>query len=180
MREEIIVAGFGGQGILFAGKLLTWAGLIEGKKVTCIPSYGAEMRGGTANCHVIISTQEISSPVVDNPTLLIVLNEQSLEKFLPRLREGGALVYNSSLIEKEITRKDVEIFSVPANELAEELGHTLLANMIILGALAYYKKVVELESLIKCLPNLLVGKEKFIEPNTRALRRGYEFARDKR
>ncbi len=181
MREEVIIAGFGGQGILFAGKLLTWAGLKEGKEVTCISSYGAEMRGGTANTHIIISSREISSPVVENPTLLIVLNEPSLEKFSPRVRKGGIVVFNSSLIDNPLSLPGLTYYSIPASEMAEKLGNSLLTNMVILGATVGYHPLVSMENLENSLPHLLrEGKEKFLEPNRRALREGYEFARKNR
>ncbi len=177
-KEEVILAGFGGQGILFAGKLLTWAGLLEEKKVTCIPSYGAEMRGGTAHCHVILSEEEISSPVVENPTILIVLNSQSLDKFEKKLAVKGKLILNSSLIERKIKRRDIEVYPVPGNKLAEKLGSSLFTNMVILGATSFYTGIVKLESLIASLPHILGEKKELVVPNRNALKEGYEYARD--
>ncbi len=178
MREEILVAGFGGQGILFAGKLLAWAGLKEGKEVTCIPSYGAEMRGGTANCHVILSSEIISSPVIERPTILVVLNRQSLDRFEDSLITGGTVIMNSTLVDRKVRRKDLEIFSLPASELAEELGSILVSNMIMLGALVQIKKLVSLRSLKGSLPHLLKGKESFLTLNERALDKGYKYAEE--
>ncbi len=176
MKEEIIIAGFGGQGILFAGKLLTWASLIEDNKVTCIPSYGAEMRGGTAHCHVIVSREEIASPIVEKPSLLVVLNRQSLDRFEKRVLSGGRIVVNSDLVERKVERKDVRVYYVPGNELAEKLGSSLFTNMVMLGATSFYTGIVKLESLVSSLPNLLAGKEELITSNQRALKAGYEYA----
>ena len=178
MKEDIIVAGFGGQGILFLGKLLTWAGVIENKIVTCIPSYGAEMRGGTANCHVVISDKEISSPIVENPSILIVLNTQSLDKFEEKVLKGGRIIVNSSLIDKKVKNKNAKVWYVPGNEIAEKIGSSLYTNMVILGAASFYTGIVKPESLISSLPHMLKGKkEKLIPFNKKALETGYEFAK---
>ena len=120
MREKIIIAGFGGQGIIMAGKLIAYAGMVEGKFVSHIPSYGVEMRGGTANCSVIISDTEVASPLVSHPTTLVAMNQPSLDKFEETVVEGGNIFINKSLIERKIERNDVNVFYVPANNIAEE------------------------------------------------------------
>ena len=135
MFEGVLIAGFGGQGVLSTGQLLAYAGMVEGKHVAWIPSYGPEMRGGTANCGVSVSTTPISSPVVSEPTVLIAMNRPSLEKFEPWVVPGGLIMVNSSLIKIKVKRTDVRIIYVPANDLAEELGNSKVANNIILGAL---------------------------------------------
>ncbi len=176
MKEEIIVAGYGGQGIMFAGTLLAHAAMEEGLNVTYFPSYGAEMRGGTANCKVIISDKIIGSPIVSNPSTLLAMNEVSLEKFASRVRKGGLIVVNSSLLKKEIKADDVEILNVPATELAEKLGNGRVANMVILGAYVNRKKLVSLERTMDSLSKVLgEGKKDLLKLNRKALRKGEEY-----
>ncbi len=134
MEKKIIIAGSGGQGILFLGKMLMSAGMLEGKEVTWFPSYGAEIRGGTANCTVIISGEMIGSPVVITPDILIVMNSASLDRFLPSLRKNGLLLYDSSLIHGKISRKDVIAVPVPSTQIAGDLDNQKSANMVMLGA----------------------------------------------
>ncbi len=134
MERSIIIAGSGGQGILFLGKMIAYATMHEGKKVTWFPSYGAEMRGGTANCTVIISDEMIGSPVVIKPEILIAMNGSSLDRFLPTLRKRGMLFYDSSLITKPVGRRDILQIPVPATGIAGETGSPKLANMVMLGA----------------------------------------------
>lgn len=134
MENKIIIAGSGGQGILFLGRLLVSAGMLEGRKVTWFPSYGAEIRGGTANCTVIISDEMIGAPVVMTPDMLIIMNKASLDRFLPGLRKKGLLFYDSSLITGKISRKDITPIAVPATRIAGAMGNPKSANMLMLGA----------------------------------------------
>ena len=136
MTTEIIFAGFGGQGVILAGKILTLAGMSENKNVSHIPSYGAEMRGGTANCSVIVSDEEVASPVIEHPDVVVALNKPSMTKFEPLLKEGGLLIYNSSLIDIEPSRKDIKTLALPANEIAAETNNARGANMVVMGCLA--------------------------------------------
>jgi 2-oxoglutarate ferredoxin oxidoreductase subunit gamma len=135
MQTEIIVAGFGGQGVLFAGQLLAYAGMDEGRNVTWIPSYGPEMRGGTANCTVVISEEEIGAAVVRNPMGAIVMNRPSLDKYEELVKPGGVLVVNTSMVDRKTTRKDIQVIEVDANTIAEKLGDKRMTNMVLLGAL---------------------------------------------
>lgn len=149
MEKKIILAGSGGQGILFLGKVLAFATMIEEKEVTWFPSYGAEMRGGTANCTVIISESMIGSPVVLNPDILLIMNMASLQKFMPRLKRRGLLLYDSSLIKNPPIRRDIEAVSVPATKIASALGSTKSANMVMLGALVATTNVLKKSSVVK-------------------------------
>ncbi len=181
MHEEIIVSGFGGQGALFAGQLLTYAGLYEGRHVTWIPSYGPEMRGGTAHCTVILSDEPIGSPIIRNPTIAIVLNPPSLDKYEPLLTPGGILVVNSSLVRRAPQRADLTVVEVPANDLARELGNVRMTNVVLLGALLATKEIVTPESLKKALEEEIPAHRKHvIEPNKKALERGMAYVREKK
>ena len=173
MHEEIIFSGFGGQGALFAGQLLTYAALDEGKHVTWIPSYGPEMRGGTAHCTVVVSDEPIGSPLVRHPTAAVVLNLPSFEKYEPLVKPGGVLVYNSSLIEAQPDRDDVRYVAVPGNEIGEELGNARQANVALLGALVAATGILPLDAVIRALDNHLPERQRrFLESNKEALRRG--------
>ncbi len=153
---DVIVAGFGGQGVLVIGNLLAYAAMTEGRYVTYLPVYGVEMRGGTANCTIVISSQQIGSPVVGRPRAAIVMNLPSLIKYEPSILPGGLLFINSSLIEpKETYRKDIEILSIPINEIAIDHGNPKLANMIALGAFNQKTKLVQMTSLFQSLENVL-------------------------
>jgi 2-oxoglutarate ferredoxin oxidoreductase subunit gamma len=176
LREEIIMAGSGGQGIMFAGTLLAQAAMDEGLNVTCFPSYGAQMRGGTANCTVIISDENIGSPVVTNPFTLLAMNEDSLGRFASKVKKSGLIIVNSSLLKKEIGIDDVEIIEIPATELAEELGDSRVANMVILGAYIKRRKVVSLERAVGSLRKVLgEERENLLRLNREALRKGEEY-----
>lgn len=176
MKEEIIMAGSGGQGIMFAGTLLAHAAMEEGLNVTYFPSYGAEMRGGTSNCKVIISDENIGSPIVTNPSTLLAMNESSLEMFTPKVKRGGLIIVNSSLLKKEIETDDVEILKIPATELAEKLGDSRVANMVILGAYVNRRKTVSLERTMDSLSKVLgEGKKNLLKLNREALRKGEEY-----
>lgn len=139
MIEQVIMAGFGGQGVMSMGQLLAYSGMLEGKNVSWLPSYGPEMRGGTANCNVIVSDDEIGSPIVTEATAVIAMNLPSLDKFEHSVMPGGTLIINSSLIERKCSRTDIDVFYIPANEIADELGNNRVANMVMLGA--YLKKL---------------------------------------
>ncbi len=176
MLEELIIAGFGGQGVMSMGQLLTYAGMIEDKHVAWIPSYGPEMRGGTANCAVTISDREISSPVVTEPTSVIIMNQPSLEKFERVLKPGGLLIINSSLVSKKAIRNDIKVVEIAADELANErLGNTRVANIIILGAYIKLTKVVTIDSVIESLKKVLPERRHNLIPlNRQALELGAE------
>jgi 2-oxoglutarate ferredoxin oxidoreductase subunit gamma len=175
MREEIIFAGFGGQGIILSGTIICLAAMKEGKRVTHIPSYGAEMRGGTANCSVVVSDEEIASPMVPHPSVCVVMNKPSLLKFEPRLREGGTLLYNSSLIDIEPSRTDLHCIPVAANQMAEQEGSARSANMIMLGLLARIKpQVASLDSIQATLDQAVSARHRDLnEINKRCLARGF-------
>ncbi len=173
MQTEVIVAGFGGQGVLFTGQLLSYAAMDEGKEVTWIPSYGPEMRGGTANCTVVIADEEIGSPLVRNPKAVIAMNLPSLDKYEGAVQAGGLLVINGSMVNRSAARKDIRSVVVPANEIAEELGDRKLINMVLLGALLGNLDVLPLEALKKALKEHLPERhQKLLPLNYQALERG--------
>jgi len=179
MFESIILAGFGGQGILLAGKLLALAGMKEGKHVTWIPSYGPEMRGGTANCTVIISDEPIGSPIVTYPKTLFVFNQPSLEKFLPRLITGGLLIYDSSLVNYDGRRKDIEVIAIPATRESVDLGDRRVANLIMLGAYISKRGFPPEEVFLSALEETLGDKKaSMLEVNERAFRKGLEYGKN--
>ena len=181
MQHEMIFAGFGGQGALFAGQLLAYAALEEDKHVTWIPSYGPEMRGGTAHCVVIVSDEEIGSPIIRNPTSAIVLNNPSMDKYEPLIVPGGVLVVNRSLIARPGVRKDITILDIPANELAAEAGSAKMANVVLLGALLEVTHAVAPESVLKALDEHLPAKaRKLLDANKQAFQKGIEAARAQR
>jgi 2-oxoglutarate ferredoxin oxidoreductase subunit gamma len=178
VHQEIIFSGFGGQGALFAGQLMTYAGMDAGYEVTWIPSYGPEMRGGTANCTVVVSEQPIGSPIIRNPTIAVVLNPESMDKYEPLVAPGGLLVVNSTLVRRPAVRDDITVVEVPANELAAALGNVKMANVILLGAMLARRPVVTLEVVERVLDEHLQGaKRRLIEPNKQALHKGAEYAR---
>ena len=171
--NDVLIAGFGGQGVLLAGKLLAWAGMLEGLHVTWFPSYGAEMRGGTANCTVIMSDEDIGSPVVDSPGALVALNQASLDKFMARVKTGGVILFNSPLAGTGVSRAGVKIIKVPANEIAAELGDLKVANMVMLGAYLEATGVVKMKNVAKALEQVLPARRKsFTSMNMAALERG--------
>jgi 2-oxoglutarate ferredoxin oxidoreductase subunit gamma len=181
MHEEIIVSGFGGQGALFAGQLLTYTGMDEGWHVTWIPSYGPEMRGGTAHCIVILSDDDIGSPIIRQPTVAIVMNPDSMDKYEPLVKAGGLLVVNSTLVRDKSKRDDIKVIYVPANDLAGELGNVRMANVILLGAMLGAREVVSLKGIERTLEtHLPEERRKIVEPNKRALARGVEFVRSQK
>jgi len=181
VNTDVIMAGFGGQGILMIGNLLSLAAMEEGRHVTYFPAYGVEMRGGTANCTVVISDEEIGSPVVGAPKACVIMNGPSLEKYLPMLQGGGVLVINSSLVDPaKANRSDIRLLSIPANDIARQvLGSQQMASMVALGAYVALSGVVSMETLFACLPKVISRKyEKFIPLNVNALKEGESFARN--
>ena len=177
MHESVIMSGFGGQGILLMGQLLCYAGMHEGKKVTWMPSYGPEMRGGTANCTIMVSEDRVGSPVTHHPSSLVAMNRASLDRFEEDLQVRGFLLINSSLIDREPQRKDLQVIKVPANKIAEEAGTIQVTNMAALGAYVGAKNVVSLESVIQALRRMIPAHRKeLLSTNETALRKGYETA----
>ena len=177
MQKEIIIAGFGGQGVLFAGQVLAYAAMDNGKDVTWIPSYGPEMRGGTANCTVVIADHEIGSPLVKNPPLAIALNLPSFDKYESTLAKGGTLIVNKSMVDHSQRRDDIHVIFVPCNEIAEEIGDRKLTNMVAVGALLSALPEVKLKNEEKALEGHLPARHKHLLPkNFEALKRGLEHA----
>jgi 2-oxoglutarate ferredoxin oxidoreductase subunit gamma len=176
MHREVTFAGFGGQGIMLAGKLLALAGLEEGREVVWLPSYGPEMRGGTAYCNVVISDRPIGSPIFASPGTAVVMNRPSLDKFGPRVKEGGRLFINSSLIDTSSDRRDITVVYVPCNEIALEEGTGKAANMVALGAYVGGTHAVCLETVLRLVEQSFQHKPKLVDVNLRALKRGYELA----
>ncbi len=173
MQQEFIFAGFGGQGVLLMGQLLAHAAMDEGKKVSWIPSYGPEMRGGTANCTVIVSDREIGSPVVSEPSCVVAMNLPSLDKFEDQVKPGGVLVINSSLVTREPKRKDVTVVKVAATDIANEMGNVRVANMVALGAVIGATGVVTAESLLEALrKNLPAHRQNLLPLNKEAIEKG--------
>ncbi|PKL47941.1 MAG: 2-oxoacid:ferredoxin oxidoreductase subunit gamma [Candidatus Riflebacteria bacterium HGW-Riflebacteria-2] len=179
--ERIILAGFGGQGILFLGKVLAQTGMHAGKHVSWIPSYGPEMRGGTANCTVILSENEIASPMVTVPDTVIAMNRPSVAKFNLKIKAGGMLMYNSSLIERQEFRDDIRLVEIPASEIAEELGNPRVANLVMAGAYSKFSKLITFEDLVAALPDLMPGgKKEMLEINQAAFKKGFDFVEEKK
>jgi 2-oxoglutarate ferredoxin oxidoreductase subunit gamma len=179
LYEEVIIAGFGGQGILLAGKLLAQTAMKAGKEVTYMSSYGAEVRGGTANCMIVIAENKIACPLVNKPDSLIVLNKASLNKFGPWLKDNGLLIMNSSLIDVDPQLDDsIEIVAVPADDLAVELGSQRSTNMVALGAYLQMRGTLSPDAAAEALPDVLAERyHKTLPVNIAALRKGGEFAR---
>ena len=174
MLIKTIFAGFGGQGVLSMGLNLARAAMLEGKNVTYLPAYGAEVRGGTANCTVAISDEEIASPVASSPEFIVAMNQPSVVRFQNQIQSGGLFFINSSLIEIELSRGDIDIVRVPASEIAEEMGSPKSANMVMLGAFTKKNNLVSIPTLIDELKNTLKNKEKLIAINRKALEAGYD------
>jgi 2-oxoglutarate ferredoxin oxidoreductase subunit gamma len=181
-HEEVIIAGFGGQGVILAGRLLAQTAMNAGKEVTFMPSYGAEMRGGTANSMVVIADEPIASPLVSRPDSLIAMNKASLNKFAPQVKTGGLLIMNSSLIDTqpESDRK-IDILAVPADDIALELGDRKAANMVALGAYLQKRRLFNPDAAAKSLPDILAERyHHTLSLNAEALRRGAEFAQNRK
>lgn len=174
MQNNVMFAGFGGQGILLMGKMLALAAMDEGLEVTWVPSYGAEMRGGTANCTVVVSDKPIGSPVVRYPMHLVAMNRPSLEKYLPVVRPKGVVLINSSLVSIGVNRGDVDELKVPANDIAMDLGSIKAANIVALAAFVTRSRFVDFELLRKCVQYEFSGNEGLMQMNMEALARGRE------
>ncbi|MHB0980704.1 MAG: 2-oxoacid:acceptor oxidoreductase family protein [Thermoleophilia bacterium] len=173
-RLEIVLAGFGGQGVMVMGQLLAYAAMNSGLEVTWMPSYGPEQRGGTANCTVVISTADIASPIVARPHVAVVMNTPSYEKFEPRVVPHGALLVNSSLVPERSFRTDIDVFYVPAVEVAGKLGNERMANIVMVGALAAATGALPREPLLAELSHFFEGdKARLLDGNRRALRQGF-------
>jgi 2-oxoglutarate ferredoxin oxidoreductase subunit gamma len=173
MQTEILIAGFGGQGVLFAGQLLAYAAMDEGREVTWIPSYGPEMRGGTANCTVVIATEEIGSPLVRSPQAVVAMNLPSLDKYEPTIKPGGVLVVNGSIVNRGGQRADIRTVMVPGNEIAESLGDRRMTNMVLLGSLLANLPVLPMEAVERALQAHLPARHHRLLPlNFQALQRG--------
>ncbi|MCK4801749.1 MAG: 2-oxoacid:acceptor oxidoreductase family protein [Anaerolineales bacterium] len=176
-ETSIIISGFGGQGTLFAGQVLAYASMDNGLEVTWIPSYGPEMRGGTAHCTVIISEEPIGSPLIRNPDVVLALNLPSVDKYEDLVPKGGVLVANSSLFNREIKRKDITSLLIPANQIAEEIGISRLVNMIMVGAMTRLKPILPLDAVKKALEEHIPERHKNTLPmNFEALDKGFAFA----
>lgn len=176
MTNQILIAGFGGQGVLFAGKLLAYKGMYEGKELSWLPSYGPEMRGGTANCSVIISDTPVGSPIVDNPDVLMVMNLPSLDKYENAVTKGGKIFVDSSFIERKVARDDVDAYYIPATKMAAEAGVPTLANMILLGKLIKETGAVDFDGLEDVFKKIVSAKRAdLIGANLKALELGYNY-----
>ena len=181
MEERIVMAGFGGQGVMAIGQLVTYAGMIEDKNVSWLPSYGPEMRGGTANCSVIVSDEPVGSPVVTDATTAIVMNKPSMDKFENEVVPGGRLFINSSLIDKKAKRDDIDVYYIPANEIADELGNSRVANMIMLGAYLEATNMVKVDSIIEAFTKVFGEKKAHLIPiNKEAIEKGAEVVRNQK
>ncbi len=175
MEYRTIFAGFGGQGIISMGTLTSYTGMEEGKNVTFYPAYGIAMRGGTANCSVIVSDDIIASPIITDPNVMVVMNEPSLEFFQDRIEKDGVLITNSSLVKIETSRNDLKVYKVPASEIAEHLGNGKMANMAMMGAYAKITGIVKVESLFKMMEKTFPPKlMKLLDINKQAMQKGYD------
>ena len=176
MTYETIFAGFGGQGILFAGKAIAYAGMIENKNVSHLPSYGPEMRGGTCNCHVIVSDEPVASPIIVEPTALIAMNAPSFDKFEDQLVPGAKAILDSTLISRDAKRDDIDVYKVPATKMANEMGLPKLANMILVGKLVKETGMFTFDELIGAIKKLVpAGKPELLENNIKTVEAGYNY-----
>ena len=176
MTTELLIAGFGGQGVLFAGKCIAYKGLFEGRELSWLPSYGPEMRGGTANCSVILSDEPVGSPIVSEPDVLIVMNLPSLDKYENAVKAGGTIIVDSALIERKVARDDVNVFYIPATKLAQEIGAPTLANMIMVGKFIKECAAIKTEGLEDSLKKVISAKHAdLLELNLKAINCGYNY-----
>lgn len=179
MKEEFVFAGFGGQGVMFAGQLLAYAAMDEGLEVTWMPSYGPEMRGGTAHCYVVISDRPVGSPLVSRPKTAVVFNVPSFDRYAPLVAPGGLLAYNESLIDRQTQRRDIAVLPVPASALADTLGDLRLMNVVMLGALLTARPALPLDALRRALElHMPARRREMLAQNLAALERGAAFAAD--
>ena len=173
---QILIAGFGGQGVLFAGKFLAYKGLVQNKQVSWLPSYGPEMRGGTANCSVIISDTPVGSPIITNPDVLVAMNLPSLQKFVDAVVPGGKIIIDSTLIDAKVARTDVEVFYVPATQMAKDAGFSTLANMVLAGKVLKETDAVSFDGNKETLESFIPAKKAgLIDINCKALQAGYDY-----
>ena len=173
---QILIAGFGGQGVLFAGKFLAYKGLVQNKQVSWLPSYGPEMRGGTANCSVILSDTPVGSPIITNPDVLVAMNLPSLTKFVDAVVPGGKIIIDSTLIDAKVDRTDVEVFYVPATQMAKDAGFSTLANMVLAGKVLKETDAVTFDGNKETLESFIPAKKAgLIDINCQALQAGYDF-----
>ncbi len=173
---KIVIAGFGGQGILFTGKLMAYQGLIDGKFVSWLPSYGPEMRGGTCNCSVIVSDEPIGSPIIDNPDIVIAMNRPSLDKYEPTVAKGGKLFIESSLIDRKAERDDVNVFYVPAAQIADENGDNRLGNMVIHGKVMKESDCFRFDTVMKAMEKVISARHRdLLDINMKILKAGYDY-----
>ncbi|MBR1757865.1 MAG: 2-oxoacid:acceptor oxidoreductase family protein [Lachnospiraceae bacterium] len=177
MTREYLFAGFGGQGLLFSGKVLAYKGLIEEKNVSWLPSYGPEMRGGTANCSVIISDEPVGAPIISHPDVLVAMNLPSLDKFEAAVKPGGTILVDSSLIERKVARDDVSVYYVPATKIAGENGFSTLANMILMGKLLDVFGEYDVEMVHQALGKCVSARHAdLLELNLKAMEIGRDYA----
>ena len=173
---QILIAGFGGQGVLFAGKFLAYKGLVQDKQISWLPSYGPEMRGGTANCSVILSDSPVGSPIITVPDVLVAMNLPSLQKFVDAVVPGGVIILDSTLIDARVEREDVKVFYVPATQLAKDAGFATLSNMILLGKAMGMCDAVAFDGLKETFETFIPAKKAgLIDMNCQALKLGYDF-----
>ena len=176
MTHQILIAGFGGQGVLFAGKFLAYKGMVEDKNISWLPSYGPEMRGGTANCSVVLSDMPVGSPIITAPDVLVAMNLPSLQKFVDTVVPGGKIFVDSTLIDAKVERTDVEVFYIPATQMAKDAGFSTLANMIIMGKVIKETQAVRFDNNLETLKSFIPAKKaKLIDINCQALQAGYDF-----
>lgn len=176
MTTEVLIAGFGGQGVLFAGKFLAYKGLLEDKQVSWLPSYGPEMRGGTANCSIIISDEPVGSPIVSNPGVLLAMNLPSLDKYENEALSGSVIIVDSTLIDRKITRTDVKAYYIPATKLAKEMNAPTLANMIMIGKMIKETNIVSIDNLEDAMKKVVPPKKAdLMGVNMQAVMLGYNY-----
>ena len=176
MNKQMLIAGFGGQGVLFAGKFIAYAGLIEGKELSWLPSYGPEMRGGTANCSVIFSDKKVGSPIVNKPDILVALNAPSLDKYEDAVVPGGQIYVDSSLIERKVKRTDVEVFYIPASKMASDEKLSGLANMIMMGHMIKHSEIISEDIIEKAMAKVVPAKKaNLLDSNKKAVSLGFDF-----
>ena len=175
MTKQILIAGFGGQGILFSGKLLAYKALSEGKELSWLPSYGPEMRGGTASCSVTISDESVGSPIIDNPDVLIVMNLPSLDKYEKTVKKGGVIFVDSTLIERKVVRDDVKVFYIPSTKIAQDMGTPNLANIVLLGNVLKECPEIGMDGMEEALRKVVSKRPEMYETNMKAVEAGYNY-----
>lgn len=176
--SQILIAGFGGQGVLFAGKFIAYKGLLENRQVSWLPSYGPEMRGGTANCSIILSDDPVGSPIVSEPNILMVMNLPSLDKYENSVVKGGKVFVDSTLIERKVERDDVEAFYIPATKMAQDAGMPTLANMIMVGKMIRETEMVSFDNMKDALKKVVSAKHAdLLDVNLKAIETGYNYTK---